>query len=128
MTRASQLTAHHRTLQNRMWGESCSYSRQSSQEMIPLSARKAGVLTGSASGDDVQVETELFDWVVAADALVDGGTTFEPAPRDRIIVLQADGKTAVYMVGNYGSERCWEPADSSGVELVIHTKLWSEAA
>jgi hypothetical protein len=67
----------------------------------------------------------LLDWIVTAEDLVDAGSTFEPAERDRIEAVRTDGTIVIYQVGNYGGQ-CWEPADSEKAEFIVHTKLWSE--
>jgi len=125
VTRASTLTAHMRTAQHVLWGESVSYVRQSTDTSLSITARKAGVRTAGQSGEDVVVSVELFDWVVTASDLVDEGSSFEPDEGDTIVAV-VDGVTTTYHVGTYGGERCWEPADSDKAEFVIHTKLWSE--
>ena len=125
MSRASGLMAHARTLQNRMWGESVTYVRQSTAAELTLTARKAGVRTANADTAEVVIAAELMDWIVTAADLVAAGATFEPDERDRIELVKADGTTETYLVGNYGGQ-CWEPADSEKAEYIVHTKLWSE--
>jgi len=127
MTRASLLTATARTAHMAMWSESATYKQGGTGTGIAITARKAAVKTVSASGEDVVVSTEWFDWVVTASELAVATVLFEPDIGDTVTVAQADGKTAIYQVGTYGSEKCWEPADTEEKELVIHTKLWSEA-
>ena len=127
MTRASQLTTQARTLRHRMWGESVTYTRKTTETELAITARKAGVRTAGPDGSDVVVQTELFDWVVTAADLVDGGEPFEPADGDTIVAV-TDEETVTYLAGTYAGEpSCWEPADSDKYELVVHTKLWSEA-
>jgi hypothetical protein len=126
MTRASRLTAHHRTAQNVMHGESVTYIRNATSTELAITARKCGVRTVGADSTEVVVQTEWWDWIVTAADLVDSGATFEPDERDSIELL-VDGVVKSFHLGTYGNEKCWEPADSDHTEFVVHTKLWSEA-
>lgn len=116
-----------RTLRNRMWGEPVAYVRKSTGTRVPITARKSGVQMAGNDGTDVVVQVEYFDWVVGSSDLADAGSRFEPSEGDRIVVVEPGGDTVTYMVGLYGAEECWEPADSENVEKVVHTKVWSEA-
>jgi len=123
---ASLLTANLRTAHMAMWSETATYKQDGTGTGISITARKAAVKTVSASGEDVVVSTEWFDWVVTASELLDGADLFEPDEGDTITVTHADATTTVYQIGTYGADKCWEPADSDKAAFVIHTKLWSE--
>lgn len=125
MTRESSLTTALRSAHMAMWCETVTYKQGGTGVGIPITARKAAVKTVSPGGEDVVVSSEWFDWVVVASDLSDIDD-FEPAEGDTITLALTGGGSDVYHVGTYGADRCWEPADSAGSELVIHTKLWSE--
>lgn len=127
MTTASDLMAHARTLQARIWGQEVIYKRKSTSSELMITGRKSGVMTTGVEGTDIVVQSEFFSWVFAACDLLDAGELFEPDDGDAIAVRTGE-QTETFIVGTYNGEpQCWEPADSERVELVVHTKLWGEA-
>ena len=81
----------------------------------------------AAGGDDTVVDSKHVDWCVIAADLLDRGARFTPHPGDKILAADKDGNSQTYLVGLAGNDEPWEPADSDGYELRIHTKLWNEA-
>jgi hypothetical protein len=126
MSRAAGLIDHARSLRMTMWGEPVTYYRTSTGAELSLTARRAAVFV-AAGGDDTVVDSKHVDWCVIAADLLDRGARFTPHPGDKILAADKDGNSQTYLVGLAGNDEPWEPADSDGYELRIHTKLWNEA-
>lgn len=127
MSRAAGLLDHARSLRMTMWGEPVTYYRTSTGAELSLTARRAAVFVAAGGGDDATVDSKHIDWCVVAADLVDRGARFAPSPGDKIVVTDGEGNSQTYLVSLAGNDEPWEPADSDGYELRIHTKLWNEA-
>jgi hypothetical protein len=126
MSRAAGLIDHARLLRMTMWGEPVTYYRTSTGAELSLTARRAAVFV-AAGGDDTVVDSKHVDWCVIAADLVDRGARFAPSPGDKVVVTDGEGNSQTYLVSLIGGDEPWEPADSDGYELRIHTKHWSDA-
>ncbi len=127
MSRAAGLLDHARSLRMTMWGERVTYCRASTGAELSLTARRAAVFVAAGGGDDATVDSKHIDWCVVAADLVDRGARFAPSPGDKIVVTDGEGNSQTYLISLIGGDEPWEPADSDGYELRIHTKHWSDA-
>ena len=73
--------------------------------------------------DEFAGTAEVFDWIVAEQDLMFGGTKMEPAEGWEIRLVLPDCRTAVYVPAPTGGKRVFDVLDSLGLMYRIHTNL-----
>jgi hypothetical protein len=113
-----------RTL-GRMAGHEGQYDRKGVGS-LPLRATVTARDYELIDDDGVVTRVQSHDWLVVADDLID---LYPPQPGDRFTVeeFRPDQPVALFELMPLGKRPCFEPHDSQGETVVLHTKRVNSA-